>query len=262
MGKKYTPKPAFNPVIQAIKIDRLRENVERMDAVINAVTSSHAQHMEHLSNFAKHDIGNAIQNMHAILKSNESALCIDLVSELKTSIQNVEEALISFEQLVPYTKEGDFKLNKLMSAIDLLSRSTISVNGISCDYVFDKQSDISIFQPFQALLQVVNNLIINSVRSLVNCDDKRILVEVLVNDDSVIFSIKDNGCGVPAENESKIFDYKFTTTPGGSGIGLYHAKYVCEKIGGTIRYFKSEGLYCTVFTINIPRYGDTEGINN
>ena len=75
----------------------------------------------------------------------------------------------------------------------------------------------------------------------------------------------DNGYGVwySDENVGKIFDYKFTTTPGGTGIGLYHAKYVAEKIGGSISLDRScTDEYSTKFTLKFPLYGNEENINS
>lgn len=66
--KKYIPSSRHNPELQARRIDRLSEEVARLNKVLNSVTTSYDRHMEHLSAFAKHDMGNAVQSMYAILK--------------------------------------------------------------------------------------------------------------------------------------------------------------------------------------------------
>ena len=47
-------------------------------------------------------------------------------------------------------------------------------------------------------------------------------------------SFKDDGSGIKDENIANIFDFGFTTSKRGSGIGLYHVKEIIEKLNGTI----------------------------
>lgn len=53
------------------------------------------------------------------------------------------------------------------------------------------------------------------------------------SESTMILKIKDDGIGIPDKNVDKVFDFRFTTT-NGSGLGLYHAKDIINKMGGTI----------------------------
>lgn len=49
----------------------------------------------------------------------------------------------------------------------------------------------------------------------------------------------------------KIFDFGYSTTDG-SGIGLYHAKYLCELFNGKIEVRFEKNDYCKTFLVHLP----------
>lgn len=67
------------------------------------------------------------------------------------------------------------------------------------------------------LTQLLHNAIFYAARSK---DEKKILVTSKDKGDDVEFSFLDTGCGIPSENEEKIFQPFFTTKNIGEGIGL------------------------------------------
>ena len=54
-------------------------------------------------------------------------------------------------------------------------------------------------------------------------------------DNGVQLSFKDNGNGVAPNVVDHIFDFGFTTSRRGSGIGLYHVKEIVESMKGNVR---------------------------
>ncbi len=68
---------------------------------------------------------------------------------------------------------------------------------------------------------------------------------------SVRISIRDYGCGIPANVLPRIFDPYFTTKPGGSGLGLATAYAIVAKHGGRISVDSKPGEGA-VFTIVLP----------
>ncbi|MGO9259459.1 MAG: ATP-binding protein [Bryobacteraceae bacterium] len=69
-------------------------------------------------------------------------------------------------------------------------------------------------------------------------------------DSRVRISIRDYGCGIPADVLPRIFDPYFTTKPGHSGLGLATAYAIVAKHGGTLSVESKPG-YGTVFTIDL-----------
>jgi two-component system sensor histidine kinase PilS (NtrC family) len=52
--------------------------------------------------------------------------------------------------------------------------------------------------------------------------------------DAVICELADDGPGVPAEFRAQIFEPFFTTRPGGTGLGLYIARELCDANGAAL----------------------------
>ena len=78
-----------------------------------------------------------------------------------------------------------------------------------------------------------------------------------------IFKVKNNGIPIPKEDVTKIYEYRFTTTEKGSGIGLYFSKYIVQdKLGGSITLEQDKEGYTTIFSIKIPLYHEEDNINN
>lgn len=75
----------------------------------------------------------------------------------------------------------------------------------------------------------------------------------------VIFSIKDQGFGIPADQQKRIFEKFFradnvTTAESGTGLGLYIAKAIVEGHGGRL-WFDSVENKGTTFYVALPRGG-------
>lgn len=96
------------------------------------------------------------------------------------------------------------------------------------------------------------NLIRNSIQA------KSDLIEILLNKENsnVQILIRDNGNGISAENQSKIFEANFTTKESGMGLGLKLARRFMESIGGEILLVESNPGG-TVFKITLP---EAEGV--
>jgi len=69
--------------------------------------------------------------------------------------------------------------------------------------------------------------------------------------DRLRMSIRDNGCGIAADDLEQIFNPFYTTKDFGNGLGLYIVNSELEKIGGKISV-KSEDGVGTRFEMLIP----------
>lgn len=102
--------------------------------------------------------------------------------------------------------------------------------------------------------QVVNNLLSNSLK-FTNTGGK-IEVDTRKNDGSVTVTVKDNGIGIPQEQQSSLFT-RYAQASGvfrkdSTGLGLYISKGIVKSHGGRIWLESVEGKGTTVsFTIPI-----------
>ena len=55
-------------------------------------------------------------------------------------------------------------------------------------------------------------------------------------DDRVVLDVQDDGPGIPAEHQGRLFEPFFTTASEGTGLGLYIAKELCDANGASLEY--------------------------
>lgn len=239
-------------------ISRLNEKLEAMNKAMAAVQMAHSMHIEALSNFLGHDMKNCIQNMDVIL-SNYSAeeITNDNLDSLRSQLGMIREIMRNFTQLVPHGELGVFKVNNLIGGTESLTRSTLAENNITFEKELLTDIDLSVNYPFHALLQVFVNLILNACTHLKDVDNPKVLFKIGIDETAcqVFFSIYDNGLPISDMELDRIFEYGYSTT-GGSGIGLPHARYICEVLKGTIECAPSDrDEYSKRFLITLPFKG-------
>lgn len=106
----------------------------------------------------------------------------------------------------------------------------------------------------EKLIQVVTILLDNAIKY--TKENGSIEISLTENKQSVTFSIKNTGEGIPKEHLPKLFDrfYRVDSSrvhDGGYGLGLSIAKAAINSMGGEIFVTSTEGEYTTfTFTLN------------
>ena len=104
----------------------------------------------------------------------------------------------------------------------------------------------------EVMVQVLTNLIENSVKFGVDSVRKEIAVRLRSDGDHVTLSVSDTGPGIPHGALAKVFDdfYRvdnsLTRTVRGTGIGLALVKKFVTAMGGTVRARNNTGPGCTI----------------
>ena len=90
------------------------------------------------------------------------------------------------------------------------------------------------------LNQVMWNLCRNAVRHCRrDTASIRVVVDIEPSDGNVKLDVIDDGPGVPAALRSQLFEPFFTTATGGTGLGLYIAREVCEANNARLDYVET-----------------------
>jgi signal transduction histidine kinase/CheY-like chemotaxis protein len=86
------------------------------------------------------------------------------------------------------------------------------------------------------LLQVLMNLIMNSIDAMKDVDGTRELTikSQRAENGQLLISVSDTGVGLPPEQGNQIFDAFFTTKPHGTGMGLRISRSIVESHGGRL----------------------------
>ena len=94
----------------------------------------------------------------------------------------------------------------------------------------------------EQISQVFVNILRNAIQALEEQKDGDIIVTLnaLYSDREMQISISDNGPGIPADVQEKIFRPNFTTKSNGNGLGLAISKRIVEGSGGRIEFETSD----------------------
>lgn len=263
-SKSYQPSQHVNPVVLGKKIEKLQIQAEQLRVKIDnlknfqkSLIMSFDYQMEHLANFAKHDMGNAIQNLSANIQLIQSSLSADNLKAINDSIQNLEVSLNNLGELIHVNGNKSFTVPKLINDIEIFVRSSLKLDSIGFETEFDRNDKTPVSQPFQTLLQLIHNLVINAKKALRDVDRKIIRISANIEDGQVVVKVMDTGHGISDADLPRIFDFGFSTT-GGTGIGLFHAMSVCDEIGGDISVSRNVDGFSTIFTLKFPVDGNEE----
>lgn len=107
----------------------------------------------------------------------------------------------------------------------------------------------------ERLRMVVENLLGNSIKY--TPQGGKVELKVGKKGNFLIFSIKDNGVGIPREQQNRVFEKFFRSDNAvryqtdGTGLGLYIAKNIVKQSGGNI-CFESEENIGTIFNVSLP----------
>jgi two-component system phosphate regulon sensor histidine kinase PhoR len=124
-------------------------------------------------------------------------------------------------------------------------------------------TDCQVFADFDAVMQVLGNLIENAIKygQPKNGSRSRVVIsarEIEEPYEAVEFSVQDFGTGIASEHLSRIFErfYRVDKTrsreSGGTGLGLAIARHMVQSQGGAIRAESDLGLGSR-FIFSLPK---------
>ena len=228
----------------------------------------------------------SMSNIHSALEKNEMEAWQKLIRVLTHEIMNSITPIISLSDTLQ-ERSAEFPINEstqrnisqglgiinrrckgLMEFVDNYRKLTrISapvkseikvydflkdIEGLTAtDYIHFsiEDNDMTLSADRAQLEQVFLNIIKNATEACRNAENPRIEVSAVYHkNDSIKFTISDNGEGIIPEVKERVFVPFFTTKPNGSGIGLSLCKQIITLHDGLINVESKVG-YGTVFTI-------------
>ena len=136
---------------------------------------------------------------------------------------------------------------------NILMKHTLkqSVTYLNISMMVDE--NISIRGNVNSLVQVINNMISNSIQAYNGKTEQNIDLIVEKKNNTLIISVKDYGCGLSQKVKDKLFKEMITTKgKNGTGLGLYMSySTIKAHFNGNITVDSEEGKGCT-FSIILP----------
>ena len=165
----------------------------------------------------------------------------NLTQTISKQVDDIGKLIDEFSSFARMPK-AEIKLDNLSQTLkesfDLFSNSHTNINmklmGNDKDIFFQ-------FDRFQ-ITQAFNNIIKNSLESVINIPNPSITVHLSENNNKINFVVKDNGIGIDEKKISKYFDPYFTTKDKGAGLGLSIVKKIIEDHAGIIKIEKNKNM--------------------
>ena len=146
-----------------------------------------------------------------------------------------------------------FKVKDLIKYINILMKYELTQNliDLKMNILVDENKVIS--GNLNTLVQVLNNLISNSIQAYKNEENKIIELSLYQKDENFYIEIKDMAGGISKEIQNKLFKEMVTTKgKNGTGLGLFISyTSIKTEFNGNITFFSEEGVG-TIFRVIIP----------
>ena len=233
-----------------------------------------------------HDLRSPIVNIQGF--ANELARTI---AEIKNSVNATDmpmkpkSSLVSMidtdiNESLRYIKESAQKMHGLIEGLLRLSRvghAKLNLETIDMNQLMNKITNTMQFQIKEAdvsvkiddlpvcygdasqLNQLFSNLLSNALKYLDPTRRGLIHISGRKENNMSIYTIKDNGIGIPSSHQSKIFEVFHRVDPGssvsGEGLGLSIVKRIVERHNGSIGVESQEGIG-SVFYITLSTNSD------
>lgn len=180
--------------------------------------------------------------------SDQGILDRSSIDDLYRSAETIEtrsRGLVNFvEQYrkltgIPAPAPVKVELEGVLNEIVALFSNSLDEEGI--ELMIKSKRGASVYADRDLLLQVLINLIKNSVEATDRFKGGRITIETMNHDGRDIIRVADNGKGISPEEEELIFTPFYTTRQDGSGIGLSLCRQIISAHGGSITYSPAPG---------------------
>jgi signal transduction histidine kinase len=216
--------------------------------------------------FTTHPKGRKVIDYLAATGEAAAVHQVAMLSELQSLQRNVDhiKTIVRQQQTHAKTMVGVLETMPISEVLDeAIHFSSLSFDSHALVIVRDYQEIPPARLDRHKLLQIFMNLLSNARHALQDTEitaSRGITVRIQRGEsDRFQISVEDTGCGIAAENLTRVFSYGFTTKKEGHGFGLHSAACAALEMGGTLTAH-SEGLgQGARFILDLPILTADEG---
>ena len=165
-------------------------------------------------------------------------------------------SVLRLESSAEATKKEVISISGFYKDLTISMTAPAKSRGVILNNAFKNHKKIEIETDIQLLKSILECFVSNAINY--SSSGKEVLVNAKEENNTIIFSVKDNGIGIPKEEQKKISERFYRASnaklskPDGTGLGLYIASMLANKIGGKI-YFESKDGKGSTFYLSIPK---------
>lgn len=231
-------------------VNHMAESLDNQEMLRRRLTSDVAHEL-------RTPVANVSSNIEAIIEgvlepTNERlSSCYNELERITGIITELEKLRqIEGENMILHI--GHVDIYELAKEVKLIFENEMSKKNIRCD-IIGEHIDVCVDK--DKMSQVLNNLISNAVKYTDNYGN--IQITVIQENENVVITVEDNGCGIDDNDIQYIFERFYRTdksrnrSTGGAGIGLTITRAIVQLHGGTIHVESKKGVG-SLFKVTIP----------
>jgi len=197
-----------------------------------------------------HEVKIPLASLVLTLNNRENGLDSKTKTILKRLEDNVDQVLyyVRSENAEKdyFIKETD--LSKVIKNVGIRNMDDLLENRV--DFQVEK-ADYKVYTDSKWLEFILNQIVNNSIKYKRNIKNSYIKIYVNDNEKTTTLIVEDNGIGIPSSDLKQVFDKTFTGKNGrekntSTGMGLFIAKNLCNKLGHKIEIESQEKKYTKV----------------
>ena len=178
------------------------------------------------------------------------------IAKIKIHAEYMSDVITAVKgQAVTLSTENDitFTIGELLKRVNILMKHELKNAIIYLNIKMKTDENTIIKGDVNSLVQVINNMISNSIQAYNGKPEQNIDLIVEKKNNTLIISVKDYGCGLSPKVKDKLFKEMITTKgKNGTGLGLYMSySTIKAHFNGNITVDSEEGKGCT-FSIILP----------
>ena len=187
------------------------------------------------------------KQLKAISKINVNALkLLNLITDV-LDVHKLELSKLTYNKTKCFSKD---------IVDELIENYSVVLNDNAINFVHSDIENISLYTDSSRIQQVLRIFITNAL-DFVPKQNGKIELTVHTKNDSILFSVIDNGVGISETSQKQLFrkfyqaDTSATRKHGGSGLGLSVAKGIADGLGGHVGVISSPNNGSTFF-VELP----------
>ena len=226
-----------------ILVDQVEENAEQLArAEREGAWRTMARQIAHEINNPLTPMKLSVQKLQLKRGTDQFDAYFDKTAQMLISeIDNLAHIAQSFSTFAkqPEVVTAEVDVAEKLSHVITLQRANdeqIPIRYVGAD------SGVMCLADKEQISQVFVNILRNAIQALEGQKDGDIIVTLntLYSEREIQISFSDNGPGIPAEVQEKIFRPNFTTKSNGNGLGLAISRRIVEGSGGRIEFATSD----------------------
>ena len=197
-----------------------------------------------------HEVKLPLASLNLIVHNHKELSDKKITEQLKRLDDDIEQVLyyVRSENAEKDYLIKETELNKVISNVAMKNKDILLENNINFEVDVENKK---VLTDSKWLEFIVNQIVSNSIKYTRNNVEHLIKITSEENNKCTILKIYDNGIGISKSDVPKVFDKTFTGSNGrkietSTGMGLYIAKQLCNKLGHKITIDSKENEYTVV----------------